>query len=130
MEFKSAEDCIACIIEEVNKRKMVDYGDKKSVREYNASYDKLLRAARCIDEKYPDKMNLLTDLFYHLDVEVVLTSAPLIFLLKNGSKEKKQEAIGVIRKAVENPAVSKSTRGGFLFFLSDWERKISMSPEE
>ena len=49
----TAEECIHRILVEIEKRKSVDYADKRSVRRYNAAYDRIYANAKYINDNYP-----------------------------------------------------------------------------
>lgn len=65
--MKSVEDCMKGFLEEVEKRKQVDYGDRTSVRRFNAAYKKCLSYVKYVDEHYPDQLDLLLVFLEHPD---------------------------------------------------------------
>jgi hypothetical protein len=120
----TAEECIHRILVEIEKRKSVDYADKRSVRRYNAAYDRIYANAKYINDNYPSQLTLLVELFSHPDLAVVTTCAPLVFRLDRAKKEQKLLAIDTIKKAIQDPRMDSVSRLGFTMSLRDWEQQV------
>ncbi len=120
----TAEECIHRILVEIEKRKSVDYADKRSVRRYNAAYDRIYANAKYINDNYPSQLTLLVELFLHPDLAVVTVCAPLVFRLDHATKEQKLLAIDTIKKAILDPRMDSVSRLGFTMSLRDWEQQV------
>lgn len=114
------DEIVLCIIQ----RKSVDYGNKASVRRFNAVYDKIIKNARYIDTHYPNQIDSLMKLLYHDDLDVVLHCAPIILTLDNSTLSQKWEAIDVIHKALTDERLAKSDQLGFTASLERWKKKL------
>ena len=99
MAEKTAEECIRRILVDIDKRKTVDYGDRLSVRRFNAAYNRISANAKYINDHYPGQLSLLTELFFHPDLDVVTCCASLVFQLNHATKEQKLLAIDVLKKS-------------------------------
>ncbi len=124
MVEKTAEECIRRILGDIEKRKIVDYADKLSVRRYNAAYDRMYANAKYINDNYPSQLTLLVELFSHLDFTVVTACAPLVLRLDRATKEQKLLAIDTIKKAIQDPRMDSVSRRGFAMSLRNWEQQV------
>lgn len=122
--MKSVEACIEGYLEQVEKRKNVDYADKASVRKFNAAYDKCFKYAKYIDEHYPEQLDLLVALLEHPDTDVVRHCAPMLFRLNNTTKEHKQKAIEASKKLIQHPQVDDVNKFAIAHNVAKWEEEL------
>jgi hypothetical protein len=116
--------CLDEIVKCIVQRKSVDYGNKASVRRFNAAYDRIIKHARYIDLHYPDQIDAMMTLLYHDDFDVVLHVAPIILTLVNSTFTQKWEAIGVLKKLVADESLPKSDRLAYSASLENWEKRL------
>lgn len=119
--MKSIEVCIDGILQEIAKRKTVDYGDKASVRRYNAAYRRCFEHMKYIDEHFPDQISVVMTLLSSSDIDVIAHCAPMILWLEHSTQDQKNEAIGAIRNLVNNPQLNPAEKLGFSAMLEKWD---------
>lgn len=124
MGNKSIEQCLDEIIKCIGQRKSVDYGNKASVRRFNAAYDRIIKYARYIDVHYPNQIEVLMKLLYHDDLDIVVHCAPIVLTLSNSTIIQKWEAIDVIRGFLSDDRLPKSDRRAFAISLENWENRL------
>ena len=103
--MKTFEQYIAHILKDIEKRKTFDYGDRNSVRRYNAAADRIAKDVTAIEEQYPDRINDFFQLIYHPDTEVAHELAWYVYDRKSFSVKQKQEAIRVIQHLLDSGAI-------------------------
>lgn len=98
MKQLSAEECIKRILKDIEKRRTVDYADKKSVCRYNAAMDRIIKRANYICNNCPDKMDLFTVFLNHPDYDIAATCTSVLFGLSNATKEHKFAALASAKR--------------------------------
>ena len=122
--MKSVEACIEGFLEQIEKRKSVDYADKVSVRGFNAAYDKCFQFAKYIDDHYPEQIDLLMDLLEHPDIDVPIHCAPMLLRLNNTTIEQKQKALETCKSFLHHPLIDDVTKLGFSISIAQWEEEL------
>ena len=130
MGNKTVDQCIETILKSIEQRRSVDYGNRLSVRRFNAAYDKILENARYIDSHYPSQIDAIMKLLYHHDVDVISHCAPIILTLCNSTIEQKREAINVIKLLLTSDKLSKGDKLGFSMSLESWEKRLVKMTQE
>ena len=121
--MKSIEMCIEGILQEIVKRRDVDFGDKASVRRFNAAYDKSFAYMKYIDKHYPDQLDKVMNLLKSDEADVVGHCAPMILRLEHSTENQKQTAIQAIRDLLRDPRVSPADKLGFSMLIGEWHPK-------
>lgn len=124
MKQISAEECVARILKDIEKRKTVDYADKNSVRRYNAGMDRIIERANYLCDNYPDKMGLFTVLLDHPDYEIAATCTTVLFILHNATKEHRLAALASARQLLHRE-LNGIDRMAWTINVERWERKIA-----
>lgn len=119
-----AEKCISLILHDIERRKTVDFGDKQSVRQYNAAMDRIYMNGRRIDTSYPEYLGLLIELLYHKDIKVVLTIATMLQTLKNVSKAQRLEAIAVLEMHMAQNALTPVEKIACSININKWREEM------
>lgn len=117
-------ECIDGIIEEIEKRREVDYAQKTSVRRFNKSYSNCLAYVKYIDKHYPEKIDTLIEMIEEDSPDITLHCAPMILHLENSSHEQKVRAIKAIKRIVNSNYISGADRMGFQISLQKWEAEL------
>ena len=107
---KTPEKCIANILKDAEKRKTVDYGDRNSVRRFNAAMDRIHANLDYIDENFPDQIGLVVELLDSPESGVSLVCAIKLLYFRNATPEHKQKALQTIRRIMDDPSEDKITR--------------------
>lgn len=123
--MKSVDECIKGYLEQVEKRKNVDYADKASVRRYNAAYDKCFRFAKYIDDYYPEQLDVLVALLEHPDTDIVMHCAPMLFRLNNTTRKHKLSAIAASKKLLLDPKINEVDKYVIACNVAKWEETMS-----
>ena len=132
MDQNSFEKCLVNILRDIELRKNVDYGDKKSVRKYNAAYGRMKNNAICINENYSDRVDELLALTNHSDPVIAYAVACLIIYHVECSNTMKRAAIAVVKKLFEEKKTPKLSELSLPSCIMDWEKnypETSESPE-
>ena len=124
MKQLSAEACIAHILQDIDKRRTVNYADKNSVRRYNAAMDRIVEKANYICDNYPDKMELLFALMYHPDYQIAATCTSILFRLHNAAKEHKLAAINSARQLLLRPELNALEEFAWTTNIERWEMEL------
>jgi len=98
MKQLSAEECVARILKDIEKRKTVDRSDKNSVRRYDAAIKRISERANYILDNYPEKMKLIISLLDHPDYDIAGTMTFVLFELHHATKLHKLAAIESARR--------------------------------
>lgn len=122
---KTAEECIALMLEDIERRKTVEYSDKKSVRAYNAAMDRIYKNGRYINAVYPEKLYLLIELLSSKDVKVILTVATLIQRLPNTTREHRIASIQAVKKLLSSDVLDPVEVLGCTWNVEEWERNLN-----
>lgn len=80
---KTGDDYINRILKDIDRRRAVDYGDKNSVRRYNAAMERIIRNAKYIDAHFPEELEKFVELCDHPDVFIVDHCTDIVFMLDN-----------------------------------------------
>ena len=123
--IKTAEECIQHILQDIERRKIVDFGDKRSVRAYNAAMDRIYKNGRYIDAMYPEKLNLLVKLLHNEDVKVVLTIATLVQHLHNTTREHRMASIHAVKNLLSADVLNPVEVLGCTWNIEEWERNLA-----
>lgn len=123
MKQISAEECVARILEDIEKRKTVDYADKNSVRRYNAGMDRIIERGNYLCDNYPDKMELLIVLLDHPDNDIASTCTGLLFNLRNATREHKLAAF-ISAKKLLCRELNEIDRYGWTLNIKLWEDEL------
>jgi hypothetical protein len=107
---KTPEKCIANILKDAEKRKTVDYGDRNSVRRFNAAMDRIHANLNYIDENFPDQIGLVVELLDSPESGVSLVCAIKLLDFRSATPEHKQKALQTIRRIMDDPSTDKITR--------------------
>lgn len=118
------EECIHGIKQAIEKRRIVDYASKSSIRRYNKAYDDCFACMRCIEKYYPDKMEQLLDMIESDNGEFTLHCGPMIFLLESSTHEQKVKALTAIKRTVDLGNVDRLDRAGFQISIKKWEAEL------
>jgi hypothetical protein len=122
--MKSVEACIEDYLEQIEKRKNVDYADKASVRRFNAAYDKCFQLAEYIDDHYPEQLDRFVALLEHSDIYVVSHCAPMLIRLNNTTIEQKRKALETCKSFLNHPMIDEVTKLGFSLSIPKWEEEL------
>lgn len=104
-------------LDAVQRQKNVDYGDSKSVREYNRCTDLYRKMARQIDEKYRDRLDSFAEFLNAEDVDTRVACAFCLLELTHYPMEIEERALEIIRERAENAWDGM----GYSFWLENWE---------
>jgi hypothetical protein len=129
MKQLSAEECIARIMKDIEKRKTVDYADKNSVRRYNAGMDRIKERANYLCDNYPDKMDLFTALLDHPDYSVAATCTSILFSLRNATREHRLAALASAKKMFDRE-LNAIHEFMWQVNIERWEKKLLEECEE
>lgn len=124
MKPLSAEECLAHILKDIERRRFVDYSDKNSVRRYNTAFDRIIEKANYICENYPEKMELFIALLDHPDYFVAATCTSILYGLRNATKEHKHAAIASAKRLCIHPAASEHERIIWSVNIERWEANL------
>lgn len=122
---KSFEQCIHIIMENIEQRKAVDYGDKKSVRRYNASMNAIIHNLEYIDIHFPEQFSKVIMLLEHPDQNVVRHCVPTIFRLKHTSIEQKQRIIDISKAWLADPQIDQVSKLYIADNVARWESVLT-----
>ena len=92
MKRDSYERYIAVIFECIEKRKTVNYEDKKSVCIYNRAFDRCIKYITRIDAEYPDRLDEFLDTVLASEEFVIRHCAQFFFKMQNATVEQKLRA--------------------------------------
>lgn len=124
---KTIEKCIQEILKNIETRKTVDYGDKASVRRYNAAYDRILRNVMYIEKNYPEHQNLFMEMLSHQDAHVAYCFACLILNRFSYGIEQRKQALSVVKNVYN----TRKLNGIIIPYLviQDWEETLRREAE-
>ena len=123
MKQLSAEECLARILKDIEKRKTVDYADKNSVRRYNAAMDRIIERANYFYDNYPEKMNMFTELLDHPDFDIAETFTAVIYGLRNATKSHKLIALDSARQLLSRE-MNALNRYIWSLVIKQWEAQL------
>lgn len=122
---KTPEKCISNILKDAEKRKTVDYGDRASVRRFNAAIDRIHANLDYIDEHFPEQINLVIALLDSSESKVSLICAIRLLQFRNATTEQRQKALQTIRRIMDNPSTDKITRFALEHDFSEYEKMVN-----
>ena len=125
MDNKSLNDCIASILIDIEKRKTVDYTDKKSIRRYNAAMDRIVSNIKYIENNCPSCIESIIDFLNNPDQAVSGTFASLIFNMKNATLEHKMKCLSTAKSIINNSQTSSLNRVGWQYRARQMEDEIN-----
>lgn len=125
MAIKNFEKCVGDILKDIELRKNVDYGDRASVRRYNAAMNRIVKNAKWIDQNCPERFDELTKLLIHPDVTVVRHMAPIIFGLSGSTISHKRMVIQVSYHLLNNPYIDPASKMMIKANIEKWEKCIT-----
>ena len=105
MKRNSYERYIAVIFECFEKRKTVNYEDKKSVCIYNRAFDKCIRYIMRIDKEYPEKLDDFLDSVLSSGEFVIGHCAQFFFKMQNATESQKLRAREAISQLLISPDI-------------------------
>lgn len=98
MKQLSAEECIARILRDIDKRRTLDCADKNAVRRFNAAMDRIIERANYFCDNYPDKMEMFLAFLDHPDEEIAVTFTTVLAGLHHATREHKLAAIASAKR--------------------------------
>lgn len=110
MAEKTFEKCLQNILTDIKKRAAVNYGDKNSVRRYNAAYERLSSNFVQVDQMYPQRIHELMDYLDHKDFHVSETFALFIVKMQNAKYEQKKAALDTLQQLLSDSHVPNLNR--------------------
>jgi hypothetical protein len=122
MDQNSFDKCVTSILSDIVLRKSVDYGDKKSVRKYNAAYGRMKKNAIYINTNYSDRVDELFALTNNTDTEIAYAVACLIISHIECPSTMKRAAIAVVKKLFEEGKTPKLSELTLPSCIMNWER--------
>lgn len=125
MAQNSFEKCIVNILRDIELRKNVDYGDKKSVKQYNAAYCRMKNTAIYINTNYSDRVDELFELTSNSDPEIAYAVACLIIYHVECSSTMKRAAIDVVKKLFKEGKTPKLSELTLPSCIMNWEKIYS-----
>lgn len=128
MKVESAQKYIDRILNDIEKRRSVDYADRNSVRRYNAAMDRIIKNANILCDHFPDQMDLFIELVNHPDYQISATCTSILFGLRSSTKLHKLEALASARRLLVHPDADEIAR--MLIWptnIAQWEAKMGKS---
>ena len=124
MAEKTFEKCLQNILTDIKKRAAVNYGDKNSVRRYNAAYERLSSNFSQVDQMYPQRIRELMDYLDHEDFHVSKTFALFIVKMQNAKYEQKKAALDTLQQLLSDPHIPNLNRLMLSKVIPDLEKVI------
>jgi len=122
--MKTFEQCIEHILMDIERRKTVDYGDKNSVRRYNAAYDRMAKNVDRIESMCPECREAFFQYIYHDDPAVSETFACFVFYRNSFSIDQKKDAVRRIEQLLLDGAITGLSTVGYEFLLPRWKQAL------
>lgn len=124
--MKTFEDSIQLILEDIERRKTVDYGNKASVRQYNAAYDRIANNMRHIETNYPNRKDDFLEFMYHEDASIVHTFSCLVIYGRIFSVEEKKEAVCILNRMLSDGSIHGVASVTLGFVIPKWKQEFGM----
>lgn len=125
MKINSARECIDRILRDIDKRRIVDYTDRNSVRQYNAAMDRIIKTANYLCDYFPDQMDLFIELVNHSDYIISATCTGILFGLRNSTKAHKLAALMSARRLLVHPEANELEREFYWpSNIAKWEAEL------
>lgn len=126
MKQLSAEECIARILKDIDKRRMVDYSDKNSVRRYNAAMDRIIERSNYLCDNYPDKMDLFVSLLDHPDYDICSTCTAVLYGLHNATRDQQLTALASAKHLLSHPDINELDVFILTVNIERWETQLQI----
>ena len=110
MNRNTYERYIAVIFECIEKRKTVNYEDKKSVCIYNRAFDRCFKYIMRIDAEYPEKLDDFLEMVLSSGDTVILHCAQFFFKMQNATEPQKLRAREAISQLLFSPDIDDSNK--------------------
>lgn len=130
MKTKTAEECISRILRDIEKRRSVDYADKKSVRRYNAAIDRIMENANYLCDNYPDQMELFIALVRSPDYSISATCTSILYYLHGSTLEFKRIALGSARQLLLHPDANEVEQFIWRVNIQRWEAELTDAKQQ
>ncbi len=101
MGKKSIAKCLDDFFKDIEIRKHVDYGNRDSVKQYNAANDRIRKNLLYIDKNYPECTERIENLLTHSDPSVVTHVAVVLQDFTNCTTAQKRYAIDIIKNLLQ-----------------------------
>jgi hypothetical protein len=124
MKQLSAEECISYILQDIDKRRTVDYSDKNSVRRYNVAMDRIIEKANYLCDNYPEKMGLFIALLDHPDYQIAGTCTSVLFGLHSATEDHKLAALNSAKRLQLRPDLDEIGEYVWAVNIERWEAKM------
>lgn len=124
MKTLSPEKCIMHILQDIEKRRTVDYSDGNSVRRYNAAMDRIIEKANYLCDNYPDRMELFIALLGHSDYQIAGTCTSVLFGLHNATREHKLAALNSAKQLQLRPDLDATRAFVWSVNAERWQAEI------
>ena len=124
MKQLSAEECLARILKDIEKRKTVVYSDKNSVRRFNAAMDRIIERANYFCDNYPEKMEWFTTLLDDPDFEIASAFTGTLFILHNATRDHKLAALASAKRLLQRPEINPLEKLGWTITIERWESEL------
>ena len=125
MNKKSLIKCLEQIVADIELRKTVNYGDRSSVRRYNAAYDRIEKNVKYIENNYPDQLHVFTDLLFCPNQSVSYTCACMILNVLKCSSKMKRTALDEVKRQLAAGQLDALTEVYLPYIIQEWEEIIA-----
>lgn len=129
MGNKSVEKCLSEVFRDIEFRKQVDFGNKASVRKYNAANDRIRRNIQYIDKNYPEQIGVVVKLLEHSDPRVVTHCAVIMQELEHCTIPQKRKAISTMKKLLAQETDLPDRIWLSMFWIDMAEEKLKKQEE-
>lgn len=127
MAKKSFEQCIESILADIQLRKQVNYGNRKSVNQYNRAHDRIVVTTKYIDENHKNQIDGFLSLIYHEDPVVSHTICCLILYNRvSCTVAQKREALRVVKALYSKGEISDVPPIAIPIIIQEWEQSLKM----
>ena len=124
--MKTFEDSIQLILDDIERRKTIDYGNKASVRQYNTAYDRIAKNMKHIETKYPNRKGDILEFMYHEDTNVAHTFSCLVIYGNIFSVEQKKEAVCILDRMLSDGSIHGVDSVTLGFVMPKWKQELGM----
>lgn len=131
MEVKGAQVYIDRILNDIEKRRYVDFTDRNSIRRYNAAMDRIIKNANYFCEHFPDQMDMYLKLVDHPDYQISATFTAILFGLRGSTKTHKLAALASARKLLLHPDADEIAKMYYWpYNIAKWEAELAQSKSD
>ena len=124
MKNMDPNECIRLILQDIEKRREVDYGDKNSVRRYNAAMDRLMKNVEYFYNNYPDQMDMFFQYLDHPEYDIAATFTSALHHLHGATRTQKQIAIQSAKRLINHPCADDIARFAWSVNIQRWEEEL------